>query len=129
MCIKSLLLTDLSLYKYESLLPSRATTIESGSNKVSEATERKTALKEAIPTAEKKNEKVKLTYSEQMEWKTIEEDIMLAEETVDELKEQMAVNASDYSKLAELQEQLDLAEAAVSDKWERYEYLSQFINE
>lgn len=64
-----------------------------------------------------------------MEWKTIEEDIMLAEETVDELKEQMAVNASDYSKLAELQEQLDLAEAAVSDKWERYEYLSQFINE
>lgn len=104
--------------------------IESGlKDKASEATEKKTALKEAIPTAEKKNEKVKLTYSEQMEWKTIEEDIMLAEETVDELKEQMAVNASDYSKLAELQEQLDLAEAAVSDKWERYEYLSQFINE
>lgn len=104
--------------------------IESGlKDKASEATEKKTALKEVIPTAEKKNEKVKLTYSEQMEWKTIEEDIMLAEETVDELKEQMAVNASDYSKLAELQEQLDLAEAAVSDKWERYEYLSQFINE
>lgn len=104
--------------------------IESGlKDKASEATEKKTAIKEPIPTAEKKNEKVKLTYSEQMEWKTIEEDIMLAEETVDELKEQMAVNASDYSKLAELQEQLDLAEAAVSDKWERYEYLSQFINE
>lgn len=103
--------------------------IESGlKDKASEVTEKKIAIKESIPTAEKKNEKVKLTYAEQMEWKTIEEDIMLAEETVDALKEQMAVNASDYSKLAELQEQLDLAEAAVSDKWERYEYLSQFIN-
>lgn len=76
-----------------------------------------------------KQEKTKLTYSEQIEWKSIEEDIMLVEEEVEHLKNEMTEHASDYAKLAELQEELEKTEEKLTNHWNRYEYLSQFIDE
>lgn len=70
--------------------------------------------------------KVKLSYSEQLEWAGIEEEIMLIEEAIAEMKEEMIEHASDFIKLGELQEQVETQEALLASKWERYEYLSQY---
>lgn len=82
----------------------------------------------AKPVATQTKEKVKLTYAEQLEWDGIEEEIMMIEEEVTALKEEMLEWASDFIKLAELQEQVEKKEALLSAKWERYEYLSQYTN-
>ncbi|MGO4994328.1 ABC-F family ATP-binding cassette domain-containing protein [Jeotgalibaca porci] len=74
-------------------------------------------------------EKVKLTYSEQLEWSGIEEEIMLIEEAVSQAKEEMLEFSSDFTKLGELQIQVEEKEAQLAAKWERYEYLSQYAGE
>ncbi|UJF14797.1 ABC-F family ATP-binding cassette domain-containing protein [Jeotgalibaca sp. MA1X17-3] len=74
-------------------------------------------------------EKIKLTYKEQQEWNQLEENITLAEEKAETLKEEMLENASEYERLAELQRELDSLEEDIVHKWERYEYLSQYIEE
>lgn len=81
------------------------------------------------PEEDSKKDKKKLTYSEKLEWSSIEEKIMVQEEEIEGIKEEMATNASDYSKLAELQERLEKMEADLAKKWDRYEYLSQYANE
>lgn len=73
--------------------------------------------------------KVKLTYSEQLEWAGIEDEIMILEEEITEAKEQMLAFSSDFVKLGELQEQVEEKEALLAVKWERYEYLSQYTGE
>lgn len=85
--------------------------------------------KKVEPEEDSKKEKKKLTYSEKLEWSSIEEKIMVQEEEIEGIKEEMATNASDYSKLAELQERLEKMEADLAKKWDRYEYLSQYANE
>lgn len=75
------------------------------------------------------NEKRKLTYSEQLEWAGIEEEIMVIDEEIAEAKEQMLEISSDFVKLGEAQEQLEAKEALLAAKWERYEYLSQFAGQ
>lgn len=74
-------------------------------------------------------QKKKLTYSEQLEWSGIEEEIMVLEEKVTMMKEQMLDYASDFMKLGELQSEVDRMQELLSTKWERYEYLSQFVVE
>lgn len=74
-------------------------------------------------------QKKKLTYSEQLEWSGIEEEIMVLEEKVTMMKEQMLDYASDFMKLGELQLEVDRMQELLSTKWERYEYLSQFVVE
>lgn len=99
--------------------------------KANEATEQKVE-KVAEPAKKIQNEtkeKVKLTYKEQLEWSTIEADIMTLEEDIESLKEEMLLHASDYSKLAGLQEEVEQKETALNEKWQRYEYLSQYVTE
>ena len=86
------------------------------------------AEKEKITVSDTK-EKVKLTYSEQLEWAGIEEEIMLLEEAVNQAKEEMLEFSSDFTKLSELQIQVEEKEAQLVAKWERYEYLSQYAGE
>jgi len=45
------------------------------------------------------------------------------------LQSAMAEIASDFEKLTQLQQELDDAEAALAEKWERWEYLSQFAKD
>ncbi|AQS53086.1 Energy-dependent translational throttle protein EttA [Jeotgalibaca dankookensis] len=76
-----------------------------------------------------KSDKAKLTYSEQLEWDSIEEEIMLLEERVEELKASMLEHVSDFVKLGDLQKEVDEQEEILAKKWHRYEYLSTFTSE
>ena len=82
-----------------------------------------------VPTQDAVKEKTKWTYMEQKEWETIEDDIAELEEKGKTLQSAMAENASDFEKLTQLQQELDDAEAALAEKWERWEYLSQFAKD
>ncbi|MGP6147576.1 ABC-F family ATP-binding cassette domain-containing protein [Jeotgalibaca sp. A122] len=86
-------------------------------------------LESVKPKITESKEKVKLTYSEQLEWAGIEEELMLLEEDITDMKEKMLENASDFIKLGELQSEVEKKEALLAAKWERYEYLSQFVSE
>jgi ATP-binding cassette subfamily F protein uup len=77
---------------------------------------------QVAPTKEKK----KLSYMEQKEWATIEDDIAALEEKVDQLKEEMNQNGSDFARLQELQEMVTATETALEEKMNRWEYLSEF---
>lgn len=54
---------------------------------------------------------------------------MLIEEAVSQAKEEMLEFSSDFTKLGELQIQVEEKEAQLAAKWERYEYLSQYAGE
>ncbi|GMA07750.1 ABC transporter ATP-binding protein [Tetragenococcus halophilus subsp. flandriensis] len=75
---------------------------------------------------EKTPTKKKLTYAEQKEWETIEDDIDVLESTIAGLKEEMNQQSDDYTKLQELQENVDQKEEELTNKMERWEYLSEY---
>ncbi|MDN6343335.1 MAG: ABC transporter ATP-binding protein, partial [Tetragenococcus koreensis] len=77
-------------------------------------------------TAEKPQTKKKLTYAEQQEWKTIEDVIDSLETSIAQLKEEMNQQSNSYTKLQELQQEVDQKEEELSDKMERWEYLSEY---
>ncbi|WP_107995334.1 ABC-F family ATP-binding cassette domain-containing protein [Trichococcus paludicola] len=87
--------------------------------------------KAAAPVASQDavTEKTKWTYLEQKEWETIEDDIAALEEKGQTLQSAMAENASNFENLTQLQQDLDNTEAALAEKWERWEYLSQFAKD
>lgn len=74
----------------------------------------------------KPKEKVKLTYMEQKEWDTIENDIAELEETIDSIQEEMNQTGNDFALLQELQEKLTVKETELENKMERWEYLASF---
>lgn len=69
--------------------------------------------------------KLKFSYKEQKEFETIDEDIAALEEKVQQLEEEMAANASQYSKLTELAKEKEAAEQALDEKMERWVYLNE----
>lgn len=71
-------------------------------------------------------EKKKLTYLEQKEWETIEEDIARLEETIEQLKEEMLHQGSDFTKLQTIQATIDQSSEQLEEKYARWEYLSEF---
>lgn len=81
-----------------------------------------------LKKASDKKEKNKLTYMEQKEWETIEAEIDVLEETAAKLTEEMNHQGDDFTKLQQLQNQLTIAEKELEDKMERWEYLSEFVN-
>nr|WP_197050549.1 ABC-F family ATP-binding cassette domain-containing protein [Tetragenococcus muriaticus] len=77
-------------------------------------------------TEEKPQKKKKLTYAEQKEWQTIEDEIDGLERNIAELKEEMNQQSNNYTKLQELQQEVDQKEEELTNKMERWEYLSQY---
>ena len=73
--------------------------------------------------------KQKLTYMEQKEWATIEDEIAKLEEQVETLTGGMNSQGSDFAKLQELQNQLNTVEAQLEEKLNRWEYLSEFAED
>jgi ATP-binding cassette subfamily F protein uup len=71
--------------------------------------------------------KKKLSYMEQKEWATIEDDIADLEEKVDTLTEAMNQQGADFTKLQQLQAELTETEQQLEEKMTRWEYLSEFI--
>lgn len=76
-------------------------------------------------TAKVREEKKRMSYQEKQEWATIEADIESLETRISEIEEEMNANGSDFGKLATLQRELDEQNAALLEKYERYEYLSE----
>ncbi len=74
----------------------------------------------------KQNRQVKLKFSfkEQREYETIDDDIADLEDKIADLEQQIEENASQYSKLAKLTEEKELAEAQLEEKMERWVYLN-----
>ena len=92
--------------------------------------EKATAVKTAeltVTAADKP--KQKLTYLEQKEWATIEEEIAALEEQVATLTAGMNNQGSDFTKLQELQKQLNTVETQLEEKLNRWEYLSEFAED
>ncbi|WP_407370543.1 ABC-F family ATP-binding cassette domain-containing protein [Carnobacterium sp.] len=81
------------------------------------------------PESIKVNEKVKLTFTEQKEWSTIEEEMLDLENKIESLKEEMLKAGSNFSLLQEQQEQVATLEKELEEKMNRWEYLSQYAND
>ena len=61
---------------------------------------------------------------EQKEYETIDDDIEKLETKVSELDDEIAKNATAYSKLAELTKEKEDVERQLEEKMERWEYLN-----
>lgn len=70
--------------------------------------------------------KKKLSYMEQKEWETIEEDIAELEEKISLLQEEMNHQGDDFTRLQELQNDVSETEAQLEEKMARWEYLSEW---
>lgn len=84
---------------------------------VSDVTKEKT-------TKTKVETKKRMSYFEKQEWARIEQDIEQLEESIAQIETEMAEKSSDFETLARLQEDLDIANDQLLEKYERYEYLS-----
>ncbi|CAH1853911.1 ABC-F family ATP-binding cassette domain-containing protein [Convivina praedatoris] len=69
----------------------------------------------------------KLTYKEKKEWATIENDIAQLEENVATLTEQMAQEGSNYTKVIEIESQLNQVNQTLEEKMDRWAYLSEIV--
>ncbi|MEG0318413.1 MAG: ABC-F family ATP-binding cassette domain-containing protein [Niameybacter sp.] len=69
--------------------------------------------------------KLKMSYNEMKEFENIESDIEKLEAGLEQIEEDMAKEASNYSKLGELMAEKERQEAALEEKMARWEYLSE----
>ncbi|NQN50587.1 ABC-F family ATP-binding cassette domain-containing protein [Streptococcus suis] len=72
-----------------------------------------------------KENKKRMSYFEKQEWATIEEDISGLEDRIAEIEAKMLTCGSDFTKLSDLQKELDDKNDLLLEKYERYEYLSE----
>lgn len=84
----------------------------------------------SLEKPKEKSEKVKetkkrMSYFEKQEWATIEEEIAGLEERIAEIEAEMLACGSDFTKLSDLQQELDEKNDLLLEKYERYEYLSE----
>lgn len=69
--------------------------------------------------------KLKMSYKEQREFETIEDDIATLEEKVDALDQEILKYANDFAKLNELSKQKEEARNLLSEKMDRWVYLEE----
>ena len=82
--------------------------------------------KEKAESWKKKTQtKLKMSYNEKMEFEHIEEAIEKLEEKLVNIEEEMAKEASNYSKLNDLIKEKEQLENELAHKMERWEYLSE----
>lgn len=93
-----------------------------------ETKEKKENTEKKIKKEDKKVKvKEKLSYMEEKEWASIEDDIMEIEYTVEILDEEIAKAGSDFDTIENLYEEKKELEKDLEKKYERWEYLSQFV--
>lgn len=71
------------------------------------------------------NKKLKMTYSEQKEFETIDDDIAKLEAKLESLEADMAANATNSVKLRELMEEQTNTQTTLDEKMERWMYLNE----
>ncbi|KWY34038.1 multidrug ABC transporter ATP-binding protein, partial [Enterococcus faecium] len=74
-------------------------------------------------------EKKKLSYMEQKEWETIEDEIAELEEKISLLQEEMTHQGDNFTRLQELQNDVSETEAQLEEKMARWEYLSEWVED
>lgn len=87
------------------------------------------AKEDLATTSKEKQGKVRekqqrMSYFEKQEWARIEEDILGLEEEIAAIEAAMLTCGSDFTKLSDLQKELDAQNEALLNKYERYDYLS-----
>ncbi|MBV7390019.1 ABC-F family ATP-binding cassette domain-containing protein [Enterococcus alishanensis] len=93
-------------------------------------TEESTKVIKAVKNETKeKSKKKKLSYNEQKEWATIEDRIAKLEEKIEQLTEDMNHQGEDFSKLQSLQKEIDQTEIDLEEQMNRWEYLSEIVEE
>ncbi|WP_400241872.1 ABC-F family ATP-binding cassette domain-containing protein [Niallia sp. JL1B1071] len=78
-----------------------------------------------IAKKEPKEKKIKLSYNEQREWATIDEDIEKVEERLANIETDLAETGSDFEKAAELMKEQDQLNEKLEYLIERWSYLSE----
>ena len=81
--------------------------------------------KEKEKSVKAREQKKRMSYFEKQEWETIEADIEKLEARITTIETEMEQNGSDFTKLSELQKELDDKNDQLLEKYERYEYLSE----
>ena len=81
--------------------------------------------KEKEKPVKAREQKKRMSYFEKQEWETIEADIEELEARIATIETEMEQNGSDFTKLSELQKELDDKNEQLLEKYERYEYLSE----
>ncbi|HEO6935875.1 TPA: ABC transporter ATP-binding protein, partial [Streptococcus agalactiae] len=80
--------------------------------------------KESTKTSREKQSRKRMSYFEKQEWATIEDDMMILENTITRIEDDMQTCGSDFTRLSDLQKELDAKNEALLEKYDRYEYLS-----
>lgn len=93
---------------------------ESGSQQKAEETE---VFKEK--TEKPRTRKLKFTYNEEKEYAVIDEEIENLENKIKELDQEIVRNATDYPKLNALTKEKEETEEKLTEKMERWEYLTE----
>ena len=78
-----------------------------------------------VSTQKEKVKKLKMTYKEEQEYKTIYDEIETLEETLETLNGEMLLHGTNFGKLNELSTEKDEAEEQLLEKMERLEYLEE----
>ncbi len=84
--------------------------------------------KENVVVEKEKSTKTRMSYFEKQEWASIENEIAVLEEKIEEFELAMQENVSDYTQLAGLQAELDKSNDVLLEKYERYDYLCELEN-
>lgn len=69
--------------------------------------------------------KKRMSYFEKQEWASIEAEIAGLEERIEAIEAEMLTCGSDFTKLSDLQKELEEKNDLLLEKYERYEYLSE----
>ncbi|GIC30520.1 ATPase component of ABC transporter with duplicated ATPase domains [Streptococcus parasuis] len=72
-----------------------------------------------------KASKKRMSYFEKQEWASIEDEITSLEDRIQVIESEMLTCGSDFTKLSDLQKELDEKNDSLLEKYERYEYLSE----
>lgn len=93
-----------------------------------EVLEKQVQVEKTSKVTKKEPSKKRMSYFEKQEWATIEEDISQLEERIEAIEAEMLTCGSDFTRLSDLQKELDEKNERLLDKYERYEYLSELEN-
>lgn len=83
--------------------------------------------KQVTKSAPKTKEKTRLSYNEQKEWETIEEDIEKLESQIEHLQTQIAAEGSNIEAVQDLFTEQQKLESQLEEKMERWETLSLLV--
>ncbi len=93
-----------------------------------EITKAETVKNQPVKEDKKAADKTKLTYMEEKEWATIEDEIFKLETLIEEADAGIIEAGSDFGKINVLYKEKTALQEQLDEKYERWEYLSEYAN-